>query len=71
MLFLHVPTRAHASLSKVHLSDPDIEGKAHEDVETVALVGSDRNGKDSRVSSSGSSRPVGVLQDFFTTPLIK
>lgn len=71
MMFLHVFTRAHATLGKAHLSDPDIEGKAHEVVETVALIGSDRNGKDSRASSSGAGRPVGVLQDFFTTPLIK
>jgi hypothetical protein len=51
-------------LSKAHLSDPDIESKAHQALETTSLVNGDK-------SSNGASKPTGVLQDFWTTPLVR
>lgn len=52
------------TLSKAHLSDPDIESKAHQALETTSLVNGDK-------SSNGASKPTGVLQDFWSTPLVR
>jgi hypothetical protein len=63
-LVLHRRTRPLSPLSKDHLSDPDIESKAHQALETTALVNGEKG-------SNGSSRPTGILQDFWTTPLVR
>ncbi|KAF8072744.1 RWA3 [Scenedesmus sp. PABB004] len=68
---------------KVHLSDPDIESKAHEAIETTALVnGGDKDGAaaapgggggDGGGGGGGSSsvKPSAVLAGFWSTPLFR
>jgi len=49
-------------MSKAHLSDPDIESKTHEALESTGLVNGDAKG-------AAHSKPVSVLQDFCSTGL--
>jgi hypothetical protein len=63
-LVLHRRKAPPSPLSKAHLSDPDIESKAHQALETTALVNGDK-------SSNGAGKLTGVLQDFWTTPLVR
>lgn len=63
-IVLHRRKPLQVTLSKAHLSDPDIESKAHQALETTSLVNGDK-------SSNGASKPTGVLQDFWSTPLVR
>lgn len=66
------PARSNACLAKVHMSDPDIEAKAHDGVETTALITENHNvEKDSPVAPAAKPGAIGVLQDFWTTPFVK
>eukprot|EP00882_Tetradesmus_deserticola_P030162 GHRQ01033843.1.p1 GENE.GHRQ01033843.1~~GHRQ01033843.1.p1 ORF type:complete len:160 (+),score=30.77 GHRQ01033843.1:947-1426(+) len=63
-LVLHRRNRQQLQHSKTHQSSPDIESKTHEPIETTALINGDK-------SSSNASKMTGVLQDFWSTPLVR
>eukprot|EP00878_Enallax_costatus_P002338 GHUV01002514.1.p1 GENE.GHUV01002514.1~~GHUV01002514.1.p1 ORF type:complete len:554 (+),score=112.56 GHUV01002514.1:827-2488(+) len=62
LLHLH---RTPSHLAKAHLSDADIESKAHEALETAALVNGDNKNHEPH------SKQTGMLQEFWSTAFMR